>query len=31
MQFALDAQQAMLDIGFELKLPEEDFDEFEEE
>lgn len=30
MQFALDAQQAMLDIGFELKLPEEDFDEFEE-
>lgn len=30
-QFAYDAKQAMLDIGFELKLPEEDFDEFEEE
>lgn len=30
-QFAFDAQQAMLDIGFELKIPEEDFDEFEEE
>lgn len=30
-QFAFDAKQAMLDIGFELRLPEEDFDEFEEE
>ena len=30
-QFAYDAKQAMLDIGFEINLPEEDFDEFEEE
>lgn len=30
-QFAFDAKQAMLDIGFELNLPEEDFDEFEGE
>ena len=30
-QFAYDAKQAMLDIGFELKLPEEDFNDFEEE
>ena len=30
-QFAHDAKQAMLDIGFEMKLPEEDFNEFEEE
>ena len=30
-QFALEAREAMLDIGFELKLPEENFDEFEEE
>lgn len=30
-QFALEAKEAVLDIGFELKLPEEDFDEFEEE
>lgn len=30
-QFAYDAKQAMLDIGFELNLPEENFDDFEEE
>lgn len=30
-QFAFDAKQAMLNNGFELQLPEEDFDEFEEE
>ena len=30
-QFAIDAKQAMLDIGFEINLPEEDFEDFEEE
>ena len=30
-RFDFDAKQAMLDIGFELNLPKEDFDEFEGE
>lgn len=30
-QFAYDAKQAMFDIGFEINLPDEDFNEFENE